>query len=78
MLAESTATAACLVIESNAVASDQHIEIDLSMETYPHTPSDLIAGIDRVEGMLSDMIKVCQHVKCPRMTSSSSSMPLGL
>jgi hypothetical protein len=37
-----------------------------------------IAGIDRAEGMLSDTIKVCEHVKRPRMTSSPSSMPLGL
>jgi hypothetical protein len=44
----------------------------------PSTPSDLIAGIDRVEGMLSDTIKICEHVKCPRATSSPSSLPLGL
>jgi hypothetical protein len=42
------------------------------------TPSDLIAGIHRVEGTLSDTIKVCECVKHPRRTSSSSSMPLNL
>jgi hypothetical protein len=31
-------------------------------ETHPPTPSDLIAGIGHVEGMLSDMIKVCERV----------------
>jgi hypothetical protein len=39
-------------------------------ETRPPTPSDLIVGIDRVEGMLSDTIQVCARVKRPRMTSS--------
>jgi hypothetical protein len=34
--------------------------------------------IDRVEGMLSDTIKVCERVKRPRTTPSASSMPLGL
>jgi hypothetical protein len=34
--------------------------------------------IDRVEGMLSDIIKVCEHIKRPRMTLSPSSIPLGL
>jgi hypothetical protein len=48
------------------------------METHPPTSSDLIAGIDRVEGMLSDTTKVCECLKCPRRSSSSSSMPLGL
>jgi hypothetical protein len=48
------------------------------METHLPTPSDLIVGIDRVEGMLSDTIKVCERVKRPRRTSSSSIMPLGL
>jgi hypothetical protein len=47
-------------------------------ETHPPTPSDLIAGIDRVEGMFSDTIKVCEHIKHPRRTSWPSSMPLGL
>jgi hypothetical protein len=47
-------------------------------ETHAPTPSDLIAGIDRVEGMLSDTIKICERIKRPRMTSSPSSMPLGL
>jgi hypothetical protein len=38
----------------------------------------VIAGIERVEGMLSNTIKVCERVKRPRTTSSPSSMPLGL
>jgi hypothetical protein len=78
MLANSTTPPACLVIEGNAVTADQQIGTDLLTETHPPTPSDLIAGIGRVEGMLSDMIKVCERVKRPRRTSSSSSMPLGL
>jgi hypothetical protein len=75
---ESTAPAAYLVIEGNTVTTDQQIETDLSSASHPPTPSDLIAGINRVEGMLSDTIKICEHVKRPRMTSSTFSMPLGL
>jgi hypothetical protein len=67
----STAPAACLVIEGN-------IGADLSSESHPPTPSDLIAGIHRVESMLSDTIKICERIKRPHMTSSTSSMPLGL
>jgi hypothetical protein len=78
MSATSTAPAACLVIEGNTVTTNQQIETDLSTETHPPTPSDLIAGIDRVEGMLSDTIKVCEHVKRPRTTPSPSNMLLGL
>jgi hypothetical protein len=78
MTATSTTPAACLVIEGNAVTTNQQIKTDLSKKTHPPTPSDLIAEIDRVEGMLSDTIKVCERVKCPRMTPSTSSMPLGL
>jgi hypothetical protein len=79
MLAKSTAPPACLVIESNAVTSNQQVGTDLLAETHPPTPSDLIAGLDRVEGMLSDTLKVCECVKRPRRTPpSSSSMPLGL
>jgi hypothetical protein len=78
MPAKSTAPATCLVIEGNTVTSDQQIGTDLLTETHPPTPSDLIAGIDRVEDMLSDTIKVCEHAKRPRRTSSSSSMLLGL
>jgi hypothetical protein len=78
MLATSTTPAVCLVIEGNAVTTNQQIETDLSKKTHPPTPSDLITGIDRVQGMLSDTIKVCEHVKCPRTTPSTSSMPLGL
>jgi hypothetical protein len=76
MLATSTAPTACLVIEGNAVTTNQQIETDLSKKTHPPTPSDLIAGIDRVEGRLSDTIKVFKRVKRPRMTPSVSSMPL--
>jgi hypothetical protein len=78
MPATSTAPAACIVIEGNAVTTNQQIETDLSKKTHPPTPSDLIAGIDRVEGMLSDTIKVCERVKRPRTTPLTSSMPLGL
>jgi hypothetical protein len=66
MPAKSTAPAAYLVIEGNAVTTDQQIETDLLPETHPPTPSDLIARIDRVEGMLSDTIKICERVKRPR------------
>jgi hypothetical protein len=78
MPATSTAPAACLVIEGNAVTTNQQIEIDLSKKTQPPTPNDLIVGIDHVECMLSDTIKVCECVKRPHMTSLPSSMPLGL
>jgi hypothetical protein len=78
MPTESIATASCLVIEGNVVTTDQQIETDLSSESHPPIPRDLITGIDRVEGMLSDTIKICERVKHPRMTTSTSSMPLGL
>jgi hypothetical protein len=78
MSVTSTTPTACLVIEGNAVTVDQQIGADLLTETHPPSPSDLIAGIDRVEGMLSDTIKVCERVKRPHMTSPPSSMPLGL
>jgi hypothetical protein len=78
MPATSTAPATCLIIEGNAVTTDQQIETNLSSETHPPTPSDLIAGIHRIEGMLFDTIKVCERVKLPRTTSSTSRMPLGL
>jgi hypothetical protein len=79
MPAKYTAPAACLVIESNTVSSDQQVGTDLLAETHPPTPSDQIAGINRVEGMLSDTIKVCERLKRPRRTPlPSSSMPLGL
>jgi hypothetical protein len=78
MSATYTAPAACLVIEGNAVTTHQQIEIDLSKKTHPPAPSDLIAGIDQVGDMLSDTIKDCEHVKRPRSTLSTSSMPLGL
>jgi hypothetical protein len=78
MPAKSTTPVACLVIEGNTVTPDQQIRIDLLTESHPSTPSDLITEIDLVEGMLSNTIKVCERVKHPRMTSSLSSMPLGL
>jgi hypothetical protein len=78
MPATSIAPAACVVIEGNAVTTHQQIETDLSKKTHPPTPSYLIAGIDRVRDMLSDTIKVCDRVKRPRTTPSTSSMPLGL
>jgi hypothetical protein len=74
MSATSTAPAACLVIEGNAVTTNQQIETDLLKKAHPPTQSYLIAGIDRVEDMLSDTIKVCECVKRP----CTSSMPLGL
>jgi hypothetical protein len=78
MPAASTASAACLVTEGNAVTTHQQIETDLSKKSHPPTPSDLIAGIDRVGDMLSNTIKVCERVKRPRTTPSTSNMPLGL
>jgi hypothetical protein len=50
---KSATQAAGLVIESNAVTSNQQIRTNLLTKTHPPTPSDLIAGIDRVVGMLS-------------------------
>jgi hypothetical protein len=76
MLATSTAPTACLVFEGNAVTTDQYIETDLSPETHPPTPSDLIAGIHHVESMFSDTIKICERIKRPRTTSSTSNITL--
>jgi hypothetical protein len=79
MPAQSTAPTACLVIKGNTVTSNQQVRIDLLAETHPPTPRDLIAGLDRVEGMLSDTIKICERVKRPHMTSTPPTyMPLGL
>jgi hypothetical protein len=78
MPSTSITPAACLVIEGNMVTTSQQIETDLSKKTHPPTPSDLITGIGRVEGMLFDTIKVCECVKRPRTTLLTSSMPLGL
>jgi hypothetical protein len=78
MSAKSTAPAACLVIEGSAVTTGQQIETELSSESHAPTSSDLIAGINRVEDILSNMIKVCERIKRPRRTSSPSSIPLGL
>jgi hypothetical protein len=73
---KSTAPTACLVID--AITSNQQTGTGLLTKTHPPTLSDLIAGIDRVEDTRSDTIKVYKCVKRPRMTSSSSNMPLGL
>jgi hypothetical protein len=70
----STAPATYLIIEGNVVTTNQKIGTDMSTETHPPTLSDLTAGIHRVESMLSDTIKICECVKCPRSTSSTSSM----
>jgi hypothetical protein len=74
----STTPAACLVIESNVVTTNRQIETHLSVETQPPPPSNLIAGIDHVEGVLSYTIKCCERVKCPCVTPSTCRMPLGL
>jgi hypothetical protein len=39
MLVTSTAPAACLVIEGNAITTNQQIEIDMSKKTHPPTHS---------------------------------------
>jgi hypothetical protein len=78
MPVKSTTPAAYLVIKGNAVTTEQQIKIDLLPESHPPTPSDLITGINRVEGILSNTIKICERVKRPRKTSSPSNMPLGL
>jgi hypothetical protein len=79
MPAESTAPAACFVIESTTVTANQQVRSDLLSETHPPTPRDLIAGHDHVEDKLSDTIKVCERVKRPRRTPAPSPhMPLGL
>jgi hypothetical protein len=45
----------------------------------PPTPNDLIVGLNRVEDMFSDTIKVYERVKRPcRAPPSSSRMPFGL
>jgi hypothetical protein len=74
----STVPAACLIIEGNAVTTNQQIETDLLVETHPPILSDLIPGFGHVEGMLSDTIKVCERVKRPRTTPSTSSKPFVL
>jgi hypothetical protein len=58
MPVKSTAPAACPVIEGNAVTTEQQIETDLLPKTHPPTPSDLVAGINHVEGMLSNTIEI--------------------
>jgi hypothetical protein len=75
----SSSLAAYLVMESTAVMSNQQVESDLLAETHPPTPHDLIVGLDRIESILSDTIKVCKCTKQPRETTSPSlCMPLGL
>jgi hypothetical protein len=76
MLAKSTTPATRLVIEGNAVTTNQQIRTYLLMGTHPPTPSDLISGIDCVEGMLSDTIKVCERVKCPRRSHLDEPCPI--
>jgi hypothetical protein len=79
MPAVSSSTAAYLIMESTVVTSNQQVESDLLAETHPPTPRDLIAGLDRIESILSDTIKVCKCAKHPRETTSPSlCMPLGL
>jgi hypothetical protein len=78
MPATSTAPAVCLVIEGNAITTDQQIGAYLSSESHPPTHSDLIVGIHRVESMLSNTIKICERVKRPHTISSTFSMLLGL
>jgi hypothetical protein len=65
MPAKSTTPAACLIIEGNVVTTDKQIGTDLLTETHPPTPSDLIAAIDRVKGMLSDTIKIRETHQMP-------------
>jgi hypothetical protein len=79
MPAESTALAACLVIESTAITSNQQVKSDLLAETHSPTRRDLIPGLDHVKDMLSDMVKVYERVKRPRRTTPPSPpMPLDL
>jgi hypothetical protein len=62
MTAKSTAPASCFMIKGNTVTSNQQIGTDLLTKIHRPTPSDLIAGIDHVENMLSDTIKACECV----------------
>jgi hypothetical protein len=79
MPTKSIAPAAYLVIESIAATSCQQVKPDMLTETYPPTHSDLIAGFNRVESMLSDTIKICDNIKrSSRPTASSAHMPYGL
>jgi hypothetical protein len=76
MLAKSTTPAACLIIESNAVTANQQIGTYVLTKTHPPTPSDQVSGMDRVEGMLYNTVKLYEHVKRPRRTPLSSSISL--
>jgi hypothetical protein len=49
----------------------------MSKKTHPPTPSDLTLGLI-VSGICSPTIKVCERVKRPRSTPSTSSMPFVL
>jgi hypothetical protein len=62
---EPTAPTTCLVIEGDTVTTDQQIETDQLLDSHPPTLSDLIAGINRVEDMLSNTIKVFERIKRP-------------
>jgi hypothetical protein len=73
MPTKSIAPAAYLVIESIAATSCQQVKPNMLTETYPPTHSDLIAGLNRVESMLSNNIK-----RSSRPTASSAHMPYGL
>jgi hypothetical protein len=75
---QSITPATCLIIENTAVTSTQQVESDVLTETHPPTLRDLIAGLNRVESMLYDMIKVCERIKHPHRTTPPPCMPLGL
>jgi hypothetical protein len=79
MPAESTAPAAGLVIEGIAVTSNPQVRTDLLSETHPPASRDLIAGLNRIESMLSDMINICERAKHPHTTfTPPTCMPLSL
>jgi hypothetical protein len=62
-----------------AVTTNQQVGSNLLAETHPPTPRDPIEGLESVEGMLSDTIKVYEHAKHPRRTTPPSPcIPLGL
>jgi hypothetical protein len=48
MLAESFTPAACLVMEGNAVTTDQQIETDMSAESHPPTHSKRLDHWDKL------------------------------
>lgn len=78
-LVESTAPIASFVIENTATTSFEQVESDLLTQTHPLTPRDLIKGLNCVESMLCDTIKVCESIKRPsRTTTAPPCMSLGL